>query len=94
MNQTSRTAKFVRSVKAIKYDIRGGKKQYVERQVSLETVVSDPREHAQEKMYQERLLGDLGEKDESMIGVCKMVTSSGEGIFFCRNYQWVLLLWF
>ncbi|XP_026430572.1 uncharacterized protein LOC113327615, partial [Papaver somniferum] len=72
MNQTSRTAKFVRSVKAIKYDIRGGKKQYVERQVSLETVVSDPREHAQEKMYQERLLGDLGEKDESMIGVCKM----------------------
>ncbi|KAI3909637.1 hypothetical protein MKW98_014054 [Papaver atlanticum] len=68
--------------KTMKYEIQGGRRPYVHRQDFLETVVSDPREYAQEKMYQERLFGDFGGKDESKVGVCKMITSNVAGVYF------------
>ncbi|KAI3849311.1 hypothetical protein MKW92_007303 [Papaver armeniacum] len=68
--------------KTMKYKIQGGSRPYVDRQGFLETVVSDPREYAQEKMYQDRLFVDFGDEDDSkMIGVCKMITSKAAGVY-------------
>ncbi|RZC57920.1 hypothetical protein C5167_005221 [Papaver somniferum] len=67
--------------KTMKYEIQGGRKPYVDRQGFLETVVSDPRAYAQEKMYQERLFVDFGDEYESKTGVCKMITSKVAGVY-------------
>ncbi|KAI3889038.1 hypothetical protein MKX03_012471 [Papaver bracteatum] len=70
--------------KTMKCEIKGGNsRHYVDRQGFLETVISDPdqRECAPEKMYQERLLADFRDKDESKIGDYKMITCRVKGIF-------------
>ncbi|KAI3943849.1 hypothetical protein MKW92_046689 [Papaver armeniacum] len=67
--------------KTMKYKIQGGSRPYVDRQGFLETVVSDPREYAQEKMYQDRLFVDFGDEDDSKTGVCKMITSKAAGVY-------------
>ncbi|KAI3916851.1 hypothetical protein MKW92_042943 [Papaver armeniacum] len=64
--------------KTKKCEIQGGNRPYVDRQDFLETVISDPREYAQEKMYRERLLGDFRDKDESNY---KLITCRVKGIF-------------
>ncbi|XP_026385166.1 serine/threonine-protein kinase STY46-like [Papaver somniferum] len=68
--------------KTMKCEIQGGNRPHVDRQGFLETVISDPREYAQEKMYQERLFGDFGDEDESEMGVGKMITSKAAGVYF------------
>ncbi|KAI3931138.1 hypothetical protein MKX01_029328 [Papaver californicum] len=67
--------------KTMKYKIQGGKRPYADRQGFLETAISDPREYAREKMYQERHFGDFSDEDESRIGVCKMITSKVAGVY-------------
>ncbi|KAI3886557.1 hypothetical protein MKW92_051957 [Papaver armeniacum] len=64
--------------KTKKCEIQGGNRPYVDRQDFLETVISEPTEYAQEKMYRERLFGDFRDKDESNY---KLITFRVKGIF-------------
>ncbi|KAI3916852.1 hypothetical protein MKW92_042944 [Papaver armeniacum] len=71
--------------KTMKCEIQGGNRPYVDRRGVLETIISEPREYAQGKMYQEELFGDFGDKDETKIGDCKMITCRVDGIFLPRE---------